>query len=51
MKTDKEIIDDMLFKTDIKTLENGPIEDIGGFINKVLAHALVEQGFVADEEE
>lgn len=50
MKTDKEIIDDVLFETDIKTFESGTIEDIEKFIQSVMGHALVEQGYIEDEE-
>jgi hypothetical protein len=49
MKTDKEVIDDVVFETDMKALENGTIEDIERFIYSVIGHSLIEQG-IEDEE-
>ena len=51
MKTDKQVIDDVVFETDMKALENGTIEDIERFIHTVMGHALIERGDLEDEAE
>jgi hypothetical protein len=51
MKTDKQVIDDVVFETDLKALENGKIENIERFIHTVMGHSLIEQGDLEDEAE
>ena len=51
MKTIEEVIDEVVFETDLKALENGTIEDIQKFIHTVMGHALIEMGDLEDEAE
>ena len=51
MKTVEEVIDEVVFETDIKALEKGTVEDVERFIHAVMAHALIERGDLEDEAE
>jgi len=47
--TNEEIITEVVNETDLKSLENGKIDDIERFIYTIIAKSLIEQGDLEDE--
>lgn len=51
MMLHEEIIQKVVSETDMKSLENGTIEDIERVIYEIMAEALLEEGIEEDENE